>query len=75
MKTEKSGVILYTIGCPKCKILETKLNQKNIPHTICDDRDIMNEMGFDKMPMLFVEGANNDVTMNYAEAIKWVNNY
>lgn len=62
-------VTLYTINCPKCLILEKKLNDKKIEHTICTDEGIMEAKGFETLPMLEANGQ----IMNYGEAIKWVN--
>ena len=30
-------IILYTTHCPRCKVLETKLNNKNLEYTIVDN--------------------------------------
>ena len=63
-----SKIILFSNNCPKCKILKTKLDQKQITYEECNDVDIMIENGFLSMPMLQVNGE----TMNFNEAIKWV---
>jgi len=63
-----SKIILFSNNCPKCKILKTKLDQKQITYEECNDVDIMIENGFLSMPMLQVNGEN----MNFNEAIKWV---
>lgn len=62
-------ITLYTIDCGKCLILEKKLNEKRIEYETCKDRDVMEQRGFDFMPVLEVDGQ----TMNFGEAIKWVN--
>ena len=62
-------VTLYTIDCRKCKILEKKLNQAGIQYDVCKDRNIMEQKGFDFMPVLDVDGQ----IMNYSEAINWIN--
>ena len=62
-------ITLYTIDCPKCKILEKKLEQANIKYETCKDTNIMTEKGFDFMPVLDVDGQ----VMNFGEAVKWVN--
>ena len=62
-------VVLYTTGCPKCKVLETKLNQKGIEYEVVSDLDVMNEKGFMEAPMLEVDGQ----TMNFVTANTWVN--
>lgn len=63
-------ITLYTIDCPKCKILEKKLEQANIEYEVCKDRDVIASKGFDLMPVLDVGGQ----VMNFGEAVKWVNN-
>lgn len=62
-------VILYSTGCPKCKILETKLSQKNIEYSIFDDVDAMINKGFQSVPLLEVDKK----VMSFGEAVKWLN--
>lgn len=62
-------VVLYSIDCPKCKILEKKLDQAGIQYDVCKDRGIMEQKGFDFMPVLDVDGQ----IMDFGEAAKWVN--
>ena len=64
-------VIFYTTHCPKCRILEQKLNAKNIEYSEFTDVDKMIEMGFSMMPMLEVDG----VIMDFATANKWINEF
>lgn len=64
------NVILYSTGCPKCKILEKKLDEKNIDHTYVDDIDLMLSMGMTATPMLDVDGE----LMDFNAAVKFVNN-
>ena len=61
--------ILYTTNCPKCKVLETKLKNKNIEFEICNDVDLMLSKGIQQAPYLEVD---NEL-MNFSNAIKWVN--
>lgn len=65
------NVILYSTGCPKCNILKTKLNQKNIAYIVNNDIDYMLSRGFNAVPVLEVDG----VTMHFEDAIKWVNSW
>ena len=64
-------VVLYTTGCPKCRVLETKLKQKNIDFKIVDDQELMIQKGFMEAPILEVGGK----IMNFGEAVKWVNSF
>ncbi len=63
-------ITLYTTHCPKCVVLEKKLNQKQIEFDICDDIEIMEQKGFMTAPMLEV---NNDI-MDFGKAVEWINN-
>ena len=62
-------VILYTIHCPKCDVLEQKLNMKNISFTICEDVSVMQSKGIDAVPVLEVDGN----LLQFPEAVRWVN--
>jgi len=61
-------VILYTTHCPKCKVLETKLNQKAIDFEIIDDEKVMIDKGFMSAPMLEVD----EKVMDFSAAINWI---
>ena len=62
-------VILYSTGCPKCRVLKTKLDKKNINYIENNDVEEMIELGFDLLPVLKVD---NDI-MNFTEANDWNN--
>lgn len=64
-------VILYTIGCPKCKVLETLLKQKNINFEMCTDIEKMKQKKIAQAPVLEV----NDVLYTFTDAVKWVKEY
>ena len=64
-----SNYVLYTTGCPKCRILEKKLNEKNVKFEICDDTEKMKEIGITSVPVLSVDGNN----LVYYEAVKHLN--
>ena len=61
--------ILYSTNCPKCKVLETKLKNKNIEFEICNDVNLMLSKGIQQAPYLEVD---NEL-MDFSNAIKWVN--
>lgn len=63
-------VTLYTTHCPKCIILEKKLQDRNIEYQVCDDVDLMLSKGMQEAPYLEVEEKE---MMNFSKAIKWVN--
>jgi glutaredoxin len=62
-------VKFYSTHCPKCKILEKKLQDNNIDYEEINDENEMIAKGFMSVPMLEVNGK----VMGFAEAIKWVN--
>lgn len=63
------NIVLYSTNCPRCRVLETKLKQKNIDYHVVDDVDKMIELGMTEVPQLEVDG----VRMNFSEAVNWVN--
>ena len=63
-------VILYSTGCPKCKVLKSKLDEKSIECEIISDMDTIISLGFKTVPLLSVDGN----IMQFADAVKWVNN-
>ena len=66
------NVVLYTIDCPNCLILEKKLKSKNVEFLRVSDRSTLEAKGFggSSFPILEVDG----VVMNYKTAISWINN-
>ena len=64
-------VVLYTIGCPKCKVLEKKLQAKGIKYIECTDETYMTENNLTTLPYLGVNGQ----IMEFKQAIDWVNSY
>ncbi len=63
-------VILYTIGCPACKMLESKLDAKYIAYDKVRDEAVLREKGIDVLPKLEVDGQ----MMGLAVANSWINN-
>lgn len=65
------NVKLYTTHCPRCNVLEKKLNQKNINFEVITDFDIneMIEKGFSVAPILSVD---NEL-MDFSKANTWIN--
>ncbi len=60
---------LYTIDCPKCKILEMKLDQKNVKYEKIKDIDVMKNLGITTAPVLGVD----DKLLMFADAVKYIN--
>lgn len=62
-------VILYSTGCPKCQVLKSKLDSKNISYEVFDDKDKMIDKGFTNVPILEVDGE----IMDFKKAVEWIN--
>lgn len=63
-------VILYEHGCPRCKVLKMKLDQKGIEYETVNDVEIMKTKGFNEAPKLEV----GDVVYGFKEAVDWITN-
>lgn len=63
------SINFYTIHCPKCDVLEKKLNNKNVKYNLITDTGLMQQKGLDTMPMLEIDGK----MMHFSEAVKWIN--
>ena len=61
-------VILYEHGCPKCKILKMKLDQKGVMYDTVNDVEVMKAKGFQEAPKLEVDG----VIYGFKEAVEWL---
>lgn len=65
---DEQYVILYEHGCPRCKVLKSKLDQKGIKYEDISDVEVMKSKGFQEAPKLDVNG----VVMDFKEAVKWI---
>ena len=63
------SVILYSTHCPRCNVLEKKLQQKKIDYKEINDTAIMEQKGYLSVPVLEVNGTS----MNFKEAFNYVN--
>lgn len=61
-------VTLYTTGCPRCKVLESKLNEAGIKYGVVNDPDKIIEMGFNTAPVMTVDGT----IYQFKDAIEWI---
>jgi glutaredoxin len=61
------NVVLYSTNCPKCKVLEKKLDSIGIDYKIVTDEDLMISKGFSSAPMLEVD----DNIMDFGNAVRW----
>lgn len=62
-------IILYTIGCPQCLVLENKLDKAGLTYTKIEDIEQIQAAGYNAVPVLVVD---NEV-MNFVTANKWLN--
>ena len=62
-------IIFYSTHCPRCRVLEMKLKQKNIQYQTNTNVDEMLDKGIKEAPMLEVNGQ----LLNFAAAVKWIN--
>ena len=62
-------IILYSTGCPKCKVLVAKLNAKNIKYNTVSDVGIIISKGISTVPVLEVNGK----IMDFKTAVEWIN--
>ena len=66
-------VLLFSTGCPKCRVLEAKLNAKHIPFIVNDDIEYMQSLNIDSVPILCIESEGQ--ILDFPQAIQWINNY
>lgn len=64
------SVVLYSTGCPKCKVLEKKLNADEIEYSISDNINALVEKGFQSVPILDVDGD----FLEFKDAVNWIKN-
>jgi glutaredoxin len=62
-------VNLYTIDCPKCKVLEKKLQKAGVEYKTIRDVDILRQKGFEILPQLEVDGQ----VLDFKQAVDWIN--
>jgi len=63
------NVVLYSTGCPKCKVLKAKLDSKEIKYEIVNDVDEMLRLGMTTVPCLGV----NDKVLDFKESVDYIN--
>ena len=64
-------IVLYTTKtCPNCGIVKSKLENKKIEYTLISDESILEEKGYDLLPVLEVDGV---VMNNMLDINDWIN--
>ena len=61
-------IILYEHGCPRCKVLKMKLEQKGVKYETVNDIEVMKAKGFNEAPKLEING----VIYGFKEAVEWL---
>ena len=65
-------ITLYSTGCPKCKVIEAKLNKYNVKYNINSNQEELVEFGkrhkILSAPILEV----NDTVMDFKAANDWI---
>ena len=62
-------IILYEHGCPRCKVLKMKLDQKGIKYETVNNIEVMKEKGFKEAPKLEI---TDGTVMDFKEAVDWI---
>lgn len=60
--------LFKTEMCPKCKILQTKLDDKGLEYEKSDNMQELIDLGFKTVPVLEVDGEY----MDFGKAMKWI---
>lgn len=61
-------ITLYSTHCPKCVVLEKKLQAANISYTVNSNEEDIVATGYMSLPLLKV----NDTIYEFKEACDWV---
>ena len=62
-------IVLFSTKCPRCNVLEKKLQQKEVDYDEVNDTSIMEKKGYLSVPVLEVDGKS----MDFKEAVDWIN--
>lgn len=60
---------LLTTHCPRCTVLQKKLNSKNINYVEITDIEEIQSYGVDTVPILIVD----EEIMDFSAAVQWIN--
>ena len=63
-------IVLYSTHCPKCRVLEKKLQECNQNYSIETDVSFLIDNGYTQVPMLKID----DKLLTFQEAVEWLNN-
>mgnify|MGYP003596752123 CR=1 FL=1 len=65
---ETMNITLYSTNCPRCRVLEEKMKEKNLKFETVTDVNEMITKKIEMVPMLVVVGKMMDIPT----ALKWV---
>lgn len=68
MGTIRHEIVLYSTGCPKCKVLKKKLGNKGMEYRENTSVAEMRELGIRSAPVLKV----GDELLDFKSAIRWI---
>ena len=63
-------IVVYTIHCPACNVLEKKLIAAGLAYDVVDDTAQMTDIKI--FPMMTVDGGER---LTYKQAVDWVRGY
>ena len=66
------SITLFTTGCPRCKVLEAKLQQKGIQYNEVTDMVEMEKLGIMSVPTLCIDEDDKYELFNFKQAVDWV---
>ena len=61
----------YSTHCPRCNVLQKKLDNKNIQYEIHTDTQEMIQLGLINAPALLLE---NGQLLDFKKSIEWIDN-
>lgn len=68
---ENNMITIYTTDtCPRCAVLKSKLQSKNIEYQENHDMKEMKKLGIMSVPYVLLESGE---LMDFSEAVSWVN--
>ena len=62
----------YSTYCPRCRVLQEKLDSKNIKYEIHTDTQEMVQLGLVNAPALQLEDGQ---ILDFGKAVKWIGGY
>ena len=65
----KNKIILFSTGCPQCRVLIQKLNSAGIEYNLETDMSEILEIGMTSVPVLKID----DEYLTFKEANNWIN--